>query len=108
MSFEFLFRPVEDLDALLSGMFAGAPLLVALGLAFALGLRHASDPDHLVAVTSIVAADDGDSRGAIRLGAWWGAGHAVTLLALGRAADRAQGGASRIGSRREPRRPSAL
>jgi hypothetical protein len=28
--------------------------------AFFLGLRHASDPDHLVAVTSLVAADDGD------------------------------------------------
>lgn len=83
MSFEFLFRPVEDLDAWLSGMFAGAPLLVALGLAFALGLRHASDPDHLVAVTSLVASDDGDSRGAVRLGAWWGLGHAVTLMALG-------------------------
>ena len=35
------------------------PLLVALGIAFALGFRHASDPDHLVAVTSLVAADDG-------------------------------------------------
>ena len=83
MSFEFLFRPVEDLDAWLTGLFAGAPLLVALGLAFALGLRHASDPDHLVAVTSLVAGDGGDSRGAVRLGAWWGVGHAVTLLGLG-------------------------
>jgi ABC-type nickel/cobalt efflux system permease component RcnA len=83
VSFEFLFRPLEDLDGWVSGMFAGAPLLVSLGLAFALGLRHASDPDHLVAVTSLVADDDGDSRGAVRLGAWWGLGHAVTLLALG-------------------------
>ena len=83
MSFEFLFRPLDDLDGWVSGMFAGAPLLVSLGLAFALGLRHASDPDHLVAVTSLVADDDGDSRGAVRLGAWWGLGHAVTLLALG-------------------------
>lgn len=36
-----------------------------------LGLRHASDPDHLVAVTSLVAADDGDTRRAARIGAWW-------------------------------------
>ena len=36
--------------------------LVALGIAFVLGLRHASDPDHLVAVTSLVAADDGAPR----------------------------------------------
>jgi high-affinity nickel permease len=61
----------------------GAPLIVALGIAMLLGLRHASDPDHLVAVTSLVAADGGDSRRAARLGAWWGAGHAAVLLALG-------------------------
>ena len=48
-----------------------------------LGPRHASDPDHLVAVTSLVAADGGDARGAARLGAWWGVGHAAALLLLG-------------------------
>ncbi len=64
IDFEFLFKPVEELDALLTGLFDGAPLLVALGIAFVLGLRHASDPDHLVAVTSLVAADGGDARGA--------------------------------------------
>jgi ABC-type nickel/cobalt efflux system permease component RcnA len=83
IDFEFLFRPVEQLDAWLTGLFAGASLLVALAIAFALGLRHASDPDHLVAVTSLVAADDGGTRGATRLGAWWGLGHAVVLLVLG-------------------------
>ena len=72
MDFEFLFKPVEDIDAWLTGLLAGAPLLVALLIAFALGLRHASDPDHLVAVTSLVASDNGDVRGATRLGAWWG------------------------------------
>lgn len=83
MSFEWLFHPVEEVDAWLTGLFDGAPLLVALGLAFVLGLRHASDPDHLVAVTSLVAADDGDTRAATRLGAWWGLGHATVLLAIG-------------------------
>jgi high-affinity nickel permease len=48
-----------------------------------LGLRHASDPDHLVAVTSLVAADRGDTRRATKLGAWWGLGHAGALLAIG-------------------------
>ena len=80
MSFDFLFQPVEQIDAWLEGLFAGAPLIVALLIALALGLRHASDPDHLVAVTSLVAADGGDVRGAARLGAWWGAGHASALL----------------------------
>lgn len=60
MSFEFLFEPVEGIDAWLTGLFEGAPLLVALGIAFVLGLRHASDPDHLVALTSIVASEQGE------------------------------------------------
>ncbi len=83
MSFEWLFEPLEQADAWVSGLLDGAPLLVALGIALVLGLRHASDPDHLVAVTSLVATDDGDARRAARLGAWWGAGHAAMLLALG-------------------------
>jgi high-affinity nickel permease len=83
MDFEFLFGPVEHLDEWLTGLIDGAPLIVALGIAFALGLRHASDPDHLVAVTSLVAADGGDTRRATGLGAWWGVGHAGALLAIG-------------------------
>ena len=83
MSFEFLYRPIEELDDRLSALFDGAPLLVALAVAFLLGLRHASDPDHLVAVTSLVAADDGDTRRAARIGAWWGLGHGATLLLVG-------------------------
>jgi hypothetical protein len=60
MSFDVLFEPLEALDAWLAGLLTGAPLLVSLAIAFVLGLRHASDPDHLVAVTSLVAADHGD------------------------------------------------
>ena len=83
ISFEFLFKPVEEVDSWLTGLFSGAPLIVALGIALLLGLRHASDPDHLVAVTSLVAADGGDTRGAARLGAWWGLGHASMLFLIG-------------------------
>ena len=83
LNFEFLFQPVEQLDVWLTGLFAGASLLVALGIAFLLGLRHASDPDHLVAVTSLVAADGGSTRKAAGLGAWWGLGHAATLILIG-------------------------
>ena len=83
ISFEFLFKPAEDIDTWLTGLFDGAPLLVALAIAFLLGLRHASDPDHLVAVTSLVAAEDGDTRAAARLGAWWGLGHAAMLVVIG-------------------------
>jgi hypothetical protein len=74
---------MNGLDDMLTRLFDGAPLLVALGIAFLLGARHATDPDHLVAVTSLVAADDGHTRRAASIGAWWGAGHAASLLALG-------------------------
>jgi hypothetical protein len=83
VDFEFLFKPVEELDALLTGLMDGASVAVALVVAFVLGLRHASDPDHVVAMTSLVAADDGGPRAAVRLGAWWGVGHAGTLLVVG-------------------------
>jgi ABC-type nickel/cobalt efflux system permease component RcnA len=83
VDFEFLFKPVEELDALLTGLMDGTSVAVALVVAFVLGLRHASDPDHLVAVTSLVAAEDGGPRAAARLGAWWGIGHAGTLLVVG-------------------------
>jgi ABC-type nickel/cobalt efflux system permease component RcnA len=49
-----------------------------------LGLRHAADPDHLVAVSTLVAGtEDEPSRAAARLGAIWGLGHALALVAIG-------------------------
>lgn len=83
MGFDFLFGPLEHADAWLTGLFDGTPLLAVLLIAFLLGARHASDPDHLVAVTSLVAAEDGDARAGVRLGAWWGVGHALMLLMVG-------------------------
>jgi len=83
MDFSVLFTPFERADAWLQGLLSGAPFLVAMVIAVALGLRHASDPDHLVAVTSLVAADGGEARSAARLGGWWGAGHAAALVVIG-------------------------
>lgn len=83
MNLDFLFAPVEGVDAWLESLFAGASFMTALLISFLLGVRHASDPDHLVAVTSLVAADEGGTRDAARLGAWWGIGHAGALLLLG-------------------------
>lgn len=57
---------------------------VALGFALLLGLRHATDPDHLVAVSTLVAGNDKEpGRAGARLGALWGAGHALALFAIG-------------------------
>ena len=49
-----------------------------------LGLRHATDPDHLAAVTTLVASgQERAARRARELGLAWGLGHAVTLFAFG-------------------------
>src|SRR5262245_48326068 len=62
-----------------------APVLgVVMFVALLLGLRHASDPDHLAAVSTVIASDPEDgTRRAGRLGLAWGAGHALTLAAFG-------------------------
>lgn len=60
-------------------------MLSALGLAFfglLLGIRHAVDPDHVVAVTAI-ATGERSVRRATRIGVMWGVGHTVTILAVG-------------------------
>jgi len=54
------------------------------GLALALGLRHAADPDHVVAVTAITARTK-RVLPAMWLGAIWGLGHTVTLFTVGSA-----------------------
>lgn len=49
---------------------------------FLLGLRHATDADHVVAVTAIVSRERTLGRAA-RIGAMWGVGHSLTLLVVG-------------------------
>ena len=82
MSFDFLFTLLEELDGSLTGCSRRSAAGCDRGRRL-LGLRRASDPDHLVAVTSLIASDDGDTRAAARLGAWWGLGHAAILLLIG-------------------------
>ena len=47
-----------------------------------LGMRHATDPDHIVAVTTIVSRERSVTKAAA-IGAVWGVGHTITLLAVG-------------------------
>jgi cytochrome c biogenesis protein CcdA len=61
---------------------ASAFAIVAV-VAILLGLRHASDPDHVTAVSTLVAGDRHDARRAGRLGLAWGLGHATTLIVFG-------------------------
>jgi high-affinity nickel-transport protein len=59
-----------------------AALLSVLGLGLLLGMRHATDPDHVVAVTTIVTHQRSLARAA-RTGALWGLGHTATILLAG-------------------------
>jgi ABC-type nickel/cobalt efflux system permease component RcnA len=70
------------LEGLLHGeVGVGVILLVSL----LLGLRHASDPDHLAAVTTLIAS--GEDRHRVRkagtMGFLWGLGHGTTLVLIG-------------------------
>ena len=59
-----------------------APLLATLSLGFGLGLRHALDADHLVAICAIVGRDRERSVWqSSRVGALWGLGHTAALFA---------------------------
>jgi len=57
-------------------------LLTLLTLGFFLGMRHATDSDHVVAVTAIVSREK-SVRAASLVGALWGIGHTVTILLVG-------------------------
>lgn len=57
-------------------------LLAILVLGFFLGMRHATDADHVVAVTTIVSRER-SARAALSVGALWGLGHSATILAVG-------------------------
>ena len=57
-------------------------LLPALLLGIVLGMRHATDADHVVAVTTIVTRRR-HVADAMRIGALWGVGHTVTILLVG-------------------------
>jgi high-affinity nickel-transport protein len=58
--------------------------IAILALGFFLGMRHATDADHVVAVSTIVTRERSVVNAAL-IGALWGAGHTLTILAVGTA-----------------------
>jgi hypothetical protein len=63
--------------------FSSAPFgLILLGLT--LGMRHATDPDHVIAVTAILTRER-RLFSAMRIGLVWGLGHSATVMAAGTA-----------------------
>jgi high-affinity nickel permease len=72
------------LDDKVAAFSDGTTALIVLGVAVVLGLRHAGDPDHVAAVTTLIASGkERAARAAARLGFVWGLGHATTLFAFG-------------------------
>jgi ABC-type nickel/cobalt efflux system permease component RcnA len=77
---------VGAIDGWLEGFMHGpASIWVILLISMLLGLRHASDPDHLAAVTTLIASekDYEKMRKAGIMGLLWGAGHGTTLVLIG-------------------------
>jgi hypothetical protein len=57
-------------------------IITGSALGSLLGMRHALEPDHLAAVSTLVTGER-SSRRAMLLGACWGVGHSATLLLVG-------------------------
>jgi high-affinity nickel-transport protein len=57
-------------------------LLSIIALGFFLGMRHATDPDHVIAVTTIVSRYKKVGHAAL-IGAVWGLGHTITIFVVG-------------------------
>jgi high-affinity nickel-transport protein len=59
-------------------------LVSLLLLGFVLGMRHATDADHVIAIATIVSRHR-NLRGSAMIGVAWGIGHTLTILAVGSA-----------------------
>ena len=57
-------------------------MLALAGFGFLLGMRHATDADHVIAVTTILNRSDRFLHGTV-IGAIWGLGHTITVLVVG-------------------------
>ena len=58
--------------------------LAILGIGFFLGIRHATDPDHVIAVSTIVSRERSIAKAGL-IGVLWGCGHTLTIVAVGAA-----------------------
>lgn len=67
---------------MLSGLESSLSTLAVLGVGLAFGLKHATEADHIVAVSTIVSEQRSLWRSAV-VGAFWGMGHTASLIAVG-------------------------
>lgn len=75
-------RGCQGIHRVQSVVFINALSIIAIG--FFLGMRHATDPDHVIAVTTIVSRQRKISRAALT-GMFWGIGHTFTIFVVGAA-----------------------
>ena len=72
------------LDNQIASLGTGEAFVIVAAVAILLGLRHATDPDHLTAVTTLIAGDHAhNGKKARSLGFVWGLGHATSLFVFG-------------------------
>jgi nitrile hydratase accessory protein len=71
-------EPMSEGDNLLPPLGFAA----SAGLGTVLGMRHALEPDHLAAVSTLMTGERSSAKAAW-LGAWWGLGHTLTLFTAG-------------------------
>jgi high-affinity nickel-transport protein len=57
-------------------------LLATIAIGFVLGIRHATDPDHVIAVSTITSREQSVTKAAL-IGVVWGIGHTLTIMAVG-------------------------
>jgi ABC-type nickel/cobalt efflux system permease component RcnA len=77
---------MSSVDGWLEGVMHGqVGVGIILVVSLLLGLRHASDPDHLAAVTTLIASEE--ERNQVRkagiMGFLWGLGHGTALVFVG-------------------------
>jgi ABC-type nickel/cobalt efflux system permease component RcnA len=63
-------------------LFSAVPVLAILGFGFLLGLKHATEADHLAAVSTIVA-ERKSLWSSTLIGGLWGLGHTISLFLVG-------------------------
>lgn len=77
---------MAGIDGWLEGFMHGhGSVALVLVVSLALGLRHATDPDHLAAVTTLIASEEerNQVKKASLMGLLWGLGHGTTLVLIG-------------------------
>lgn len=72
------------LDEWIATLSDGTSMFLVMLVGILLGLRHAADPDHLAAMTTLIAGTrERATRTAARMGLAWGLGHGTTILVFG-------------------------